>query len=1387
MNDRAAWVRVASAVLAVAVPAMGVGAAELEGRFAEQAAAAVEDVTALRRSWATALGRFAAGRRQGGNPDRAIVLTVVLSKVVMAKDVKVEVIRIDDRWVSGDAWSAGLKCVVTLHRYTPLSLEERPDGVTLRGELSISIPKRLLLLEKQDLRMDLRLDLRTTRTGIAGTYSIGSGSTEKFRPATAHLRPLDATYAFPPDYPDPPSRGQSGFDLYATAVEMEREACRRYRDILWVDAVTRNCPAAEATAYPAPLRPAFAPARPRKKGPALPTIDDAGGLGDLGMGSLPGGDLLGGADREPQQAALADHPDAKDRLAGLREIRLHLDRIRGVSERYAAGEEEALPAAQPLPQPPDEQFGPWFGFRPLPAAQGKANVLPPEAGGGGQGPKPAGAGLETSRQEWLYVDGWKVLGPRPLGPEALRSSVLPQIYYLPRATYTPDRQFIPRPTPEEKEKGTAIDPEKVFLAWQAWPVDVATGVLRPPAWWVPMASGYGHCRAGLADTCWYAATEIYSDRDRQLPVAVGADDDCQLWVNDRLVAAWPDLARRRDMESPTLFRTTFRAGRNSVLARIRQVRRARKAPNFSGFWMRICTRGGPADAAEVARRDRAVARRRQGLRPFGPEVRGWRGNWLGVEKDARPVTAWDVERNINVRWRTGLYRTISTPVITGDLLLTTMDPHYLAALDKHTGKLLWRKPLDVLELLAPEAAKQAAAIWDEHHELFRAAHPGACDPWVHPEDGDKPVKAGGKTCTYAEARKRLRDLARDWGKLARSPIEDSGHVWGYLWMSYMGQICATPITDGRCVWAWTSLGAAACFDLKGNRRWLVELPHKGTSYGGFSSPLLLDGKLILEVVLEDKRLGNLDMRPVHLLALDAATGKELWRAPVLEPAACPSPVAMRITNGREDMTVVITAGAGCSVRLDDGAGLRHSFLGGTVVRADDGKVLIPNLSVTTGYGTPVVDGDVVYHFGSGMSAATRLILIDRDTVGAQRLWTRRTDRGFEPCVCPLGGLLYANLAIVNVGGQGDGGYGVFSAATGERITRHVNVDWPLYTTRMTGRSYVPTSVAGGFVFCGDSGEGFGGKHMPQANMTVLEARPQGRIIAQNGLPPRTNSGLAFDGDRIYYRNTFGVICLGYTGDEGKAYEAEVNARMVLEDLPRRPPPVIPATDVAPEKDITPLLARQDSLWGRPGAPHSILGPVPSELMPKLLAALTGPGQRTRQCLTRAALTIDGVQVAMATYQPHPHTSARMRRRARALTIYPQGFLRLPDGEPQPKGSLLYYAIFPNDAPRTVRFLSNTPNRHVRAWFGGAALADQHRYRLQRGEYTLLAEMELVDPAAEDLCLDFRFVPSADDAQADVEAFQADLRANRHYLDRVIRLKPDSDTAEQARQVLSLLK
>lgn len=1364
-------VLVVSILAADGVIAAG-GGGDIDRAFRDECEGAAAAVAAMRTEWGKALGNFAAG--VGAPPRPMTVVTVELSKALVTADVHIVGLRLDERWLAIEAYapSQGVRLEVVDAKSLPIG-----DG-GVEGSISIRVPRRLLWDAKDDVLETFAVSLKPGGAGLAGTYAGKTTPAGKRLPARGSAAKLAGSFALPADFPAVNAKSLDAFAAYDAAVAMEQEVCGRYAQLLWMDHTLRGN-GAMAPPYAAPIRPAFAPKadkapKGKTSAPPAPGIGELGG--DLGLaGDTPGASPAG----KPAARSAAGHADAKDRLAVLGEIRTHLERLAAIAAAYASEPGAAPRAPQPAPlgEQADKLFGPWYTFRPLAASAGKVNVLPAYAGGEGE-------------QEWLYVDGWQVIGPEALGLEAARSSILPQRLFLPRASYPADERFVPKLDPDDKEAGGAVAEEKV-TQWQSCPVDACTGILRPPSWWINIGAGYGSSRPGTPDTTWFAATEIHSDAARELWVAMGVTDDCQLWINDRLAAAWPNLRERRDLESPVLARVSLRGGRNTVLARVRQVRTERKVPGYSGLWLRLCTRGAPLAAGEAAARDKAIAERAAKLRPWGPEVHGWRNNWLGVEDSARPVTAWDLQRNINVLWRTGLPHTISTPLVVGDSIITMGEPHFLIAVDKNSGKVRWRGAIDLLEVLQPELAKKAAPLWNEYNELFAAGHPLAAEPGTTFSD-EPPVKVGERTITYAELRARMRDIDKEWTTLCRDVVEKSGHPWKYLWGSYMGRACSTPVTDGKHIWAWTSLGAAACFDMQGNRKWLVELPHKGTAYDAFSSPLLIDGKVIFDLVPEDKKVGNIDMRAPWLLALDAPTGKELWRTAAHDPGSCPSPVAMRIGNGRQEMTVIITAGAGCSVRMDDGVRLRHTVLGGTVVRADDGKVLVENLSVSTGYGTPVAVGDVVYHFGPGMATATRLVMLDRDRVAAVRLWTRRTSAGFEPCISPVGELLYAKQAIVNVGGQGDGGYGIYDAATGEGLYRHVNVDWPLFTTRSTGRCYVPTTVAGGYVFCGDSGEAFGGKKMPQANMTVLQAGVRGRIIAQNGLPPRTDCAMAFDGDRIYYRNIFGLVCLGYTGEEGKAYEAEVNARFLLEDLPGEEPPIVNTAVVPAEKNIPAALPRQ-SLWGRPGPPYFFFGPVKTALRGEVLAALSGNDRRDvvvqeGAWSTSGLFELGGVKHTLRLEPYHEHSFAHLASRGRYRVFHPgeeniSRNMQLKAAD----DAAWFYTILRCEADQVVRFLRDTKNPGVRCWLGGVPLEHQGRYRLPKGDLTFLAELSAGSaPKAEDLCLDVHFTPSAEDAKADVAAWQADLRAAQPYLERVVKLKPDSGTAKKAKEFLAKL-
>lgn len=95
----------------------------------------------------------------------------------------------------------------------------------------------------------------------------------------------------------------------------------------------------------------------------------------------------------------------------------------------------------------------------------------------------------------------------------------------------------------------------------------------------------------------------------------------------------------------------------------------------------------------------------------------------------------------------------------------------------------------------------------------------------------------------------------------------------------------SPVTDGRLVYFYYGNGELVAFDFAGKKVWSRNLQQ---DYGQFayqwtygSSPTLTDGKLILQVLQRDVPVNGRGRKDgpndSYLLALDPATGKELWR------------------------------------------------------------------------------------------------------------------------------------------------------------------------------------------------------------------------------------------------------------------------------------------------------------------------------------------------------------------------------------------------------------------------------------------------------------------------------------------------------------------------------
>jgi hypothetical protein len=86
----------------------------------------------------------------------------------------------------------------------------------------------------------------------------------------------------------------------------------------------------------------------------------------------------------------------------------------------------------------------------------------------------------------------------------------------------------------------------------------------------------------------------------------------------------------------------------------------------------------------------------------------------------------------------------------------------------------------------------------------------------------------------------------------------------------------SPVTDGKQVWAVTGNGAVAAFDMDGKQLWSKNLQTDygrfGLNWGYASSPLVYDGKLIIEVLH-----GAHTHDPSYVVAFHGETGDVLWR------------------------------------------------------------------------------------------------------------------------------------------------------------------------------------------------------------------------------------------------------------------------------------------------------------------------------------------------------------------------------------------------------------------------------------------------------------------------------------------------------------------------------
>ena len=280
-----------------------------------------------------------------------------------------------------------------------------------------------------------------------------------------------------------------------------------------------------------------------------------------------------------------------------------------------------------------------------------------------------------------------------------------------------------------------------------------------------------------------------------------------------------------------------------------------------------------------------------------------------------------------------------------------------------------------------------------------------------------------------------------------------------------GLAAATPITDGRNVYALFANGLLCAVDLDGHRLWtagIAAIP--STGYGRSASPIIVAGKLIVHMT--------------HLYALDPATGRQFW---VNEDAKSSygTPAACRVANTDLILTPL-----------------------GDLVRAVDGTSAGSGLGHTS-HSSPIT-GDGLLFFGDSTVSALRLDPALKD----ESVWTGMVSG--EVFGSPL---LHDGVLFLSTG---EGELFAFEADGKDSLDPLINARPLFVQTTASPAAYTSLTLAGRYLFLvSNSGE-----------IVVLEATRQARLVSRHKLPAGTGSSPVFSGGDMFLRDGEKLWCIG---------------------------------------------------------------------------------------------------------------------------------------------------------------------------------------------------------------------------------------------------------------------
>lgn len=289
----------------------------------------------------------------------------------------------------------------------------------------------------------------------------------------------------------------------------------------------------------------------------------------------------------------------------------------------------------------------------------------------------------------------------------------------------------------------------------------------------------------------------------------------------------------------------------------------------------------------------------------------------------------------------------------------------------------------------------------------------------------------------------------------------------------------SPVSDGRYVWAYFGSYGLHCVDMEGEHVWSKQFEpmSKRNGFGEGSSPTVYGDTL---VVVRDHEGDS------SIIALDAATGDELWTQPRDEISSWATSLALEV-NGRPQVIVPAT-----------GACRAYDLETGEVVWSGPGLT-------TNAIPSPVYADGMVYLMSGFRGEALQAIRIAdargefNDSSDAVA-WTYHQDTPYVPSPLLYEGVLYflrSNSGILTA----------LDAETGQ----------PLYETHRLELSTVYASpvAAAGRIYITDRG----------GKTVVLRPGPEPEVLAVNTLEDEVDASPVIAGDQLFLRGGRYLYCI----------------------------------------------------------------------------------------------------------------------------------------------------------------------------------------------------------------------------------------------------------------------